>query len=381
MSQRDSVKFLIVDDREENLIALEALLRRDGLEILQAKGGEAALELLLEHDVALALIDVNMPDMDGFALAELMRGAQRTRHVPIIFVTASTQEQTREFRGYDAGAVDFLFKPLDPRILRHKTDTFFELHRQRKELEQTLRLAETFMAAVGHDLKTPLNAIALGTELILSSPDSSANKRTAERIRSSSKRMQRMIDDLFDLARARLGSGIPIERTSADLAATTRRVVGEVETANPTLTITLVVAPDLDAAGAWDGDRVAQVVSNLLANAVRHGKKGAPIGVSLAADGEDVILTVHNEGVVAPDVLPHIFAPFRSRNDYRARAEGLGLGLFIVERIVSAHGGRIDVVSDEARGTTFRVCLPRHAYAPGEARDTKGETWPKLSVP
>lgn len=381
MSQRESVKFLIVDDREENLIALEALLRRDGLEILQAKGGEAALELLLRHDVALALVDVNMPDMDGFALAELMRGAQRTRHVPIIFVTASTQEQTREFRGYDAGAVDFLFKPLDPRILRHKTDTFFELHRQRKELEETLRLAETFMAAVGHDLKTPLNAIALGTELILSNPDSSANKRTAERIRSSSKRMQRMIDDLFDLARARLGSGIPIERTSADLVTTTRRVVAEVETANPALTITLVVAPDLAAVGDWDADRVAQVVSNLLSNAVRHGKKGAPIGVSLAADGEDVILTVHNEGAVAPDVLPHIFAPFRSRSDYRARAEGLGLGLFIVERIVHAHGGRVDVVSDEARGTTFRVSLPRHAYAPGEARDTKGETWPKLSVP
>ena len=141
------------------------------------------------------------------------------------------------------------------------------------------------------------------------------------------------------------------------------------------------LAPDLAAVGDWDADRVAQVVSNLLSNAVRHGKKGAPIGVSLAADGEDVILTVHNEGAVAPDVLPHIFAPFRSRSDYRARAEGLGLGLFIVERIVHAHGGRVDVVSDEARGTTFRVSLPRHAYAPGEARDTKGETWPKLSVP
>ena len=359
-SQTNAVKFLIVDDREENLIALEALLRRDGLEILQARGGEAALELLLQHDVALALIDVNMPDMDGFALAELMRGAQRTRHVPIIFVTASTQEQTREFRGYDAGAVDFLFKPLDPRILRHKTETFYQLHRQKLQLEETLRLAETFMAAVGHDLKTPLNAIALGTELILSSPDSTGHKRTAERIRSSSRRMQRMIDDLFDLARARLGSGIPIERSSVDIAVTTKRVVSEVETANPGISVTFDVAPDLDAVGEWDGDRVAQVVSNLLSNAIRHGKKGAPIAVGLANDGAaDVALTVHNQGEVAPEVLPHLFAPFRSRTDHRARAEGLGLGLFIVDRIVHAHGGEIGVVSDAANGTTFRVRLPR----------------------
>src|SRR4051812_19602618 len=115
--KRDPVKFLIVDDIEENLVALEALLRREGLEILRARSGDEALELLLVHDVALALLDVQMPDMDGFALAELMRGAQRTRHVPIIFVTAAPQEQHREFRGYDAGAVDFLFKPIDPRIL------------------------------------------------------------------------------------------------------------------------------------------------------------------------------------------------------------------------------------------------------------------------
>ena len=359
-AQTNAVKFLIVDDREKNLIALEALLRRDGLEILQARSGEAALEILLQHDVALALIDVNMPDMDGFALAELMRGASRTRHVPIIFVTASTQEQTREFRGYDAGAVDFLFKPLDPRILRHKTETFYQLHRQKQQLEETLRLAETFMAAVGHDLKTPLNAIALGTELILSNPDSAGNKRTAERIRSSSRRMQRMIDDLFDLARARLGSGIPIELSSVDLAATLKRVVAEVETANPGVVVTFDVADDVDAVGEWDGDRVAQILTNLLSNAIRHGAKGGPIEVGLVADGADeLVLTVHNLGQVAPEVLPHLFMPFRSRTDYRARAEGLGLGLFIVERIVDAHGGEIGVVSDATNGTTFRVRLPR----------------------
>src|ERR1700733_398263 len=148
--QRPPVKFLIVDDREENLIALEALLRRDGLEILRARTGDEALEILLLHDVALALLDVQMPEMDGFALAELMRGSERSRHVPIIFVTAAVQEQHRVFQGYDAGAVDFLFKPIEPRILKHKTGVFFELYKQRQTLAEMLRVNEMFIAVIGH---------------------------------------------------------------------------------------------------------------------------------------------------------------------------------------------------------------------------------------
>src|ERR1700748_754061 len=128
------IKCLLVDDLEENLLALSALLARRDVEILTARSGSDALELLLVHDVALAFLDVQMPDMDGFELAELMRGSERTRHIPLIFVTAGLHEQQRVFRGYDAGAVDFIYKPIDPRILKNKADVFFELHRQRRQL-------------------------------------------------------------------------------------------------------------------------------------------------------------------------------------------------------------------------------------------------------
>lgn len=127
------ISFLLVDDLEENLIALEALLRREGLQILKANSGDQALELLLQHEVALALVDVQMPGLDGFQLAELMRGNERTRHVPIIFVTAGGGGQ-RRFQGYEAGAVDFIQKPIEPDILRSKADVFFELYRQRQQL-------------------------------------------------------------------------------------------------------------------------------------------------------------------------------------------------------------------------------------------------------
>jgi PAS domain S-box-containing protein len=130
----EPVRFLLVDDRPENLDGLEALLRRDGLELLRAASGPEALELLLVHDFALALIDVQMPGMNGLELAELMRGTARTRHVPIIFLTAGGADEDRRFRGYEAGAVDFLEKPVDPHMLRHKAEVFFQLDRQRRDL-------------------------------------------------------------------------------------------------------------------------------------------------------------------------------------------------------------------------------------------------------
>ncbi|HVH45831.1 MAG TPA: hybrid sensor histidine kinase/response regulator [Labilithrix sp.] len=360
--KNDSVKFLLVDDKEENLVALEALLRRDGLELLKARSGDEALELLLVHDVALALLDVHMPDMDGFALAELMRGAQRSRHVPIIFVTAAPQEQHREFRGYDAGAVDFLFKPLDPRILRHKTETFYQLHRQKQQLEETLHLAETFMAAVGHDLKTPLNAVVLGAELILMNPTSESNRKTAERLKASSRHMQRMIDDLFDLARARLAGGIPVSFRPTDFLHVVRRSLTDLEATHSDVKITL--SERGGATGEWDSDRLYQVVSNLLTNAVRHGTKGRPITVRLEGSEDDVTLAVHNEGAIAEDVREHLFDPFRSSSQRRGREEGLGLGLYIAQQIVLVHGGTLDVETSPVTGTTFRVTLPRRPPAP-----------------
>lgn len=133
---RDAIRFLVVDDVEENLLALDALLRRDGLEIHRASSASEALELMLVHDYALAFLDVQMPETDGYELAELMRGAERTRRVPIIFVTAAERDDTRRFRGYEAGAVDYIFKPIDPLVLKSKAEVFFRIGRQARDLEQ-----------------------------------------------------------------------------------------------------------------------------------------------------------------------------------------------------------------------------------------------------
>jgi PAS domain S-box-containing protein len=153
----DTVKFLLVDDHTENLIALEALLRRDGLEIFKAGSGPEALELLLMHDFALALLDVQMSDMDGFELAELMRGTERTRRVPIIFLTGVADDDRRRFRGYESGAIDYLLKPVDPQVLQNKANVFFELHRQRQEVARQrdkLRSVADQLASAVHRLES-----------------------------------------------------------------------------------------------------------------------------------------------------------------------------------------------------------------------------------
>jgi two-component system, sensor histidine kinase and response regulator len=362
-SRMPPVKFLLVDDRHENLVALEQLLLREDLEILMARSGREALELLLVHDVALALIDVHMPEMDGFELAELMRGSARTRAVPIIFVTASHSEETRIFKGYDAGAVDFLQKPVEPRILWHKTETFFQLERQRQQLVETLRLNETFAAAVGHDLRNPLNAIMTGVQYLEMTATDERTRMTVGRIRSSGKRMSAIIDDLFDLARARLGSGLVIGPTRTDLAAMVRRVVAEHRQIHPRRSFD--VSEGGTVVGRWDETRLEQVLSNLLGNAERHGSRDGAITVRLEETEDQVTLSVHNRGAIRPELLPVLFDPFRSGYE-RGSRDGLGLGLFIVQQIVEAHGGSIEVTSTEELGTVFVVRLPRFAQPEAE---------------
>ncbi|RYD33733.1 MAG: response regulator, partial [Verrucomicrobiaceae bacterium] len=135
MSSKRNINFLLVDDLESNLIALEAILEREGLTLLKARSGREALEMLLVHEIALAFVDVQMPEMTGFELAETMRGTERTKSVPIIFLTAGIVDQKRRIEGYESGAVDFLLKPIDPAILLNKAATFYDLARQRQDLE------------------------------------------------------------------------------------------------------------------------------------------------------------------------------------------------------------------------------------------------------
>jgi two-component system sensor histidine kinase/response regulator len=362
------VKCLLVDDLEDNLMVLQALLRSDDVELLLARSGVEALNLLLDHEVALALVDVQMPEMDGFELAELMRGSLRTRDVPIIFVTAGVRDQHRVFRGYESGAVDFLFKPVDPDILKNKAEVFFQLYRQKQQIAQelqarteTLRLNEMFAAVLGHDLRSPLQAITNAAHVIARTTQEPTALQAASQIVGSSRRMGRMIADLLDLSRSRVGGGIPVSPQPHDLRPILERVVEEQQQVHPARSIHVHISGDV--AAFCDADRIAQVLSNLIGNALQHGTADAPVTVEATGVAEGVQVTVANAGALDRAIVEHVFDPFRAGTQRANHSEGLGLGLYIAQQIVHAHGGTISV--DAAADTTaFRIVLPRSGAGP-----------------
>ena len=365
---KSRVKCLIVDDMKENLEVLSALLQRDDVELLLAHSGREALELLLTHDVALALLDVQMPEMDGFELAELMRGSKRTDHVPIIFITAGAHDQRRLFRGYEIGAVDFLFKPFEPHVLLSKAEVFFQLYRQQqqlardlKERTESLRLNEMFTAVLGHDLRNPLNAIVNCAYLLERRPDEKTARDVAARILSNGRWMSRMIGDVLDLARLHLGGGLPIRCEPMTLDALVESVVVSYQVTHPGRAIEITREGSL--AGCWDEDRLRQVLSNLIGNAIEHGETGDPIQVQLDGTAEEAVtLCVLNPGTIPEELLPRLFDPFQQGHSTKSR--GLGLGLYIVQQIIGGHGGRVEVQSGVGGRTEFRVTLPRKPSAP-----------------
>jgi two-component system sensor histidine kinase/response regulator len=350
----DTVKFLVVDDTPENLVAMEALLRREGLELLIASSGPEALELLLQHEVALALLDVQMPGMDGFELAELMRGTERTRHVPIIFVTAGARDPSRTFKGYEAGAVDFLYKPIDPHILASKASVFFDLACQRTRLASVLRLNEMFIAILGHDLRNPLATLTSGAQLLEMRHADDATRKITGKMLAAGGRMTEMIEQLLDLTRSRLGDGLVNAREEVDIASVVERTIEELRVAHPARRFEVTARPACTAIG--DSARLLQLFSNLIANAVQHGDPAAPIRIAVESGEAEVVVRIHNLGIIDPALVPGIFDPFRRRSE---SVRGLGLGTYIAREVARGHGGDVEVISGPEVGTTFTVRLPR----------------------
>lgn len=385
-------KLLIVDDLPENLLALEALIKREDRTVYKALSADEALSLLLQHEFAMAILDVQMPGMNGFELAELMRGTEKTKNIPIIFVSAAGRELNYAFKGYESGAVDFLHKPLDIHAVKSKVNVFVDLYRQSKamkqqvealeqsrreqeallqqlqstqgELEQAVRMRDDFMSIVAHEVRTPLNGLILETQLRkmhLARDNAAAftlDKMHAmvDRDERQIKSLIRLIEDMLDVSRIRTGK-LSIRPSRFDLA----QLVGtllenfaqQIEAAETEVSFTATEPVE----GQWDEFRIEQVVSNLLTNALRYGGK-SPIQVRVYREGNEARVEVQDQGIgISEENQKRIFQQFE-RVSAKTVVAGLGLGLFISEQIVAAHGGSIAVESKINEGALFRVCLP-----------------------
>lgn len=365
------VNVLLVDDLRENLVALEALIRQPGRRIFTARSGEEALSLMLEHAFALAILDVQMPAMSGFELAELMRGTERTRSIPIVFVSAGGRDLNYAFRGYESGAVDFLYKPLDPHAVRSKVNVFVDLFRQRQELQEAkaqlqraVSMRDDFMSMIAHELRNPLNSVYLQAQLrrkMLAAPrppDGLAMLKMVERDERQIRSMVRLLDDMLDVSRARTGR-LAIVPGPFDLAASAEAVVEAIqEQANGAgIPVTLASPATLPVEG--DEFRIEQVITNLLTNALRYGG-GKPVAVTVGARQEEreAFVSVRDQGDgIAPADQERIFEQFE-RAEGSNQVPGLGLGLYIARQIAQAHQGRLEVRSTPGEGSEFILTLP-----------------------
>jgi len=392
MSPHDPSKLLIVDDLPENLRALDALIRDEARQVFQASSGEEALTLMLEHEFALAILDVQMPGMDGFELAELMRGTERTRNIPIVFVSAAGRELNYAFKGYEQGAVDFLHKPLDPDAVRSKVNVFVTLDQQRREmrrqmealersrreqetllrelnqtqeeLQRSLRMRDDFMSLVAHELRTPLNTLFLETQmrslqlkrgnLPASTPEQVGNmiKRDERQIKA----MIRLIDDMLDVSRMKSGT-LSIRPAKVELMGLLERVVSDLALQAAAANSTLQLASHAPVEGVWDEFRIEQVIVNLLTNALRYGG-GGTVELSVHQIGCNVRIDVRDHGKgIAPDFIDRIFEPYE-RGARNGEPKGLGLGLYISRQLATSHGGELTVQSTPGQGATFSLLLP-----------------------
>jgi signal transduction histidine kinase len=385
-------KLLIVDDLPENLLALEALIKREDRTVYKALSADEALSLLLQHEFAMAILDVQMPGMNGFELAELMRGTEKTKNIPIIFVSAAGRELNYAFKGYESGAVDFLHKPLDIHAVKSKVNVFVDLYRQSKamkqqlealeqarreqeallqqlqstqlELEQAVRMRDDFMSIVAHEVRTPLNGLILETQLRkmhLARDNAAAftlDKMHAmvDRDERQIKSLIRLIEDMLDVSRIRTGK-LSIRPSRFDLVQLVSNLLqnfaSQIEAAETEVSFTAPAPVE----GNWDEFRIEQVVTNLLTNALRYGGR-SPIQVRVYREGDEARVEVQDHGIgISQENQKRIFQQFE-RVSAKTVVAGLGLGLFISEQIVAAHGGSIVVESEINEGAQFRVCLP-----------------------
>lgn len=385
-------KLLIVDDLPQNLRALDALIRGEQRQVIQASSGEEALALLLEHEFALAILDVQMPGMDGFELAELMRSTERTRNIPIVFVSAAGRELNYAFKGYETGAVDFLYKPLDPDAVRGKVNVFVALDQQRREtqrqmaalersrreqevllrelgdtqleLQRSLNMRDEFMSLVAHELRTPLNTLFLETQMRtlhvkrgnMAAFGQEQMSGMVKRDERQIKAMIRLIDDMLDVSRMRSGT-LSIRPGQVELMELLERVVADLSLHAGATGSTVTLLPHAAVRGLWDEFRIEQVIVNLLTNALRYGN-GRPVEVSIGNLDGAVRIDVRDQGRgIEPADRERIFEPFE-RGVATGELKGLGLGLYISRQLAASHGGTLTVASEVGKGSTFTLVLP-----------------------
>jgi signal transduction histidine kinase len=404
----ESVNILLVDDRAENLLALEAILETLGQQLIRANSGPEALKKVLETEFAVILLDVQMPGMNGFEVAEIIKSREKSRTIPIIFLSAISKEDAYVFKGYSMGAVDYVFKPFNPDVLKSKVAVFVdlflkqreihrqgellresqkrelelehrtslletearsaaklsqmndELHRRQVALEQAMGARNRFYASMSHELRTPINAVIGYSTLMLDNiygPLNAKQKEGLQRTLKAARHLLELVNDVLDLSKIEAGkielSLQPVMFPSVieDLFVTVRPLADEYGSS-------LELEMEGDSFNiVSDPRRVRQILLNLLSNAIKFGE-GKPIRVVCKQNADKgVDIEVVDQGVgIAKDDMSRIFEEFVQVSE--SKQPGTGLGLPISRRLAQLLDGALSVHSEPGQGSRFRLTLP-----------------------
>jgi two-component system sensor histidine kinase/response regulator len=383
----DRVNILLVDDQPANLLALEAMLQGLGQNLIKAESGREALKWLLTHEFAVILLDVKMPEMDGFETATLIHERDKSRHTPIIFLTAAEKSETQTVRGYAVGAVDYLVKPVVPEFVRSKVAVFVELAKKTellrrqarllqegeqdardlaavradlvRDLEHKNRELESFSYAVSHDLRAPLRRIESFARAVT---ESQADKldangiRFLDRIREASQQMSQLIDDVLHLSRL---TRAELRDQELDLSAIAAMILDRFKEAEPGRPVEVKIRPGVIASG--DAQLIRIALHNLLENAWKFTSKlpsaRIEFGVTNIA-GEPTYFVRDNGAGFDMTYVERLFGPFQ-RLHLNSEFPGTGIGLATVQRIIHRHGGKVWAEGTVGQGATFHFTIGR----------------------
>ena len=383
----DRVNILLVDDQPANLVALEAMLQGLGQNLIRAESGREALKWLLTHDFAVILLDVKMPDMDGFETAALIRQRDKSRHTPILFLTAADNSQNHAVRGYAVGAVDYLIKPVVPEFVRSKVAVFVELAKKSellrrqtqllaeseqaalelaetraelvRDLEHKNRELESFSYAVSHDLRAPLRRIDSFSRAILESQGDKldeSGRRYLDRVREASQQMSQLIDDVLYLSRV---TRADLREQDVDLSSLAQLILTRLQESEPARKVEVKVRPGVVVTG--DGQLLRIALENLIENAWKFTSKQAESRIEFGvtqASGEPTYFIRDNGAGFNMTYVDRLFGPFQ-RLHAHGDFPGSGIGLATVQRIIHRHGGRVWAEGLVGQGATFQFTLGR----------------------
>ena len=416
MKDNNFIKILLVDDRSENLFALEVILSDENYLCVRASSGEEALNILtLEQDFAIILMDVQMPKMDGFETVELIRQNEKLKLIPIIFLTASMDSSVQIFKGYLAGAVDYMIKPFSPAILKAKVAVFVDLYKKNQELliqkdemerlihditnqkrveneliqeknkaeraaekaEEAANLKDAFLANMSHEIRTPMNAIIGFSDLLFKRKLGEQEKEYVKIIKSSGENLLTIIDDILDMSKIEAGMMIFEENyfsIKEAFKSLNIMLMGKANEKN----LQLLFSCENDVPDVLLGDRMrlTQIIVNLTGNAIKFTEKGKvlvhakilnsnpDLPANLVDDYRDdyqvVEISITDTGIGIPqDKLEHIFERFRQAESHTTREYGgTGLGLSISKQLVELQGGTLSVKSELRIGSVFSFRIP-----------------------